>query len=121
MHAIWPEQRGVHALVGVAASGRAVQLALTGKPVLDQLNRYASLLRGLGRRLATSMPLSYARLGIEPTGSGVFNNFSWGPDHEKMEGEVSQRLDRYVPDAYWWQLVDVSLLNGLDPLSVRLR
>lgn len=115
MQAMWSARHGVHALVGVAASGRAVQVALTGKPVLDQLDLYASILRDLGRQLATSVPLSYARISVEPTGRRVFSNFSWSPDDEVMEGEVSRRLDQYVPDAYWWQLVDMSLLGRLDP------
>lgn len=117
MHAIWPERLGVHALVGVAASGRAVQVALTGNPVLGQLDGYSSLLRQLGVRLAASVALDFARISVEPTGNGVFDSFSFGPDIDLLGEDVIVRrhLDRCVPDAYWWQLVDVSLLDRLDP------
>jgi hypothetical protein len=111
---VWTVGEGA-VLAGASGLG-VIQVAMIGSLARDRAVEEAGWLREVGRRVAAKHRLTYARITIEPTGKGVFGQFSRiqpGWSSRFGNSRLESQLDAGVPDAYWWQLLTTSLARLL--------
>ncbi len=113
--AVWFPPSGGGLVVG-GTGGSGLQVAAIGAQATDGIVDAALWLRQLGLRLADVAAPAYARVSIEPTGLGAFSPFSRnqpGAPASPNPSVTERRLNEWVPDAYWWQLIDRALADRL--------
>jgi hypothetical protein len=113
--AVWFPPSGGGLVVGTTGGG-GLQVAAIGAPATDDIFETAAWLRRLGLCLADAADLAYSRVSIEPTGLGAFSPFSRnqpGAPTSPNSSVTERRLDEWVPDAYWWQVIDKRMAERL--------
>jgi hypothetical protein len=119
--AVWPECDGIVTLAG-SVGARGLQVARIGAEILQSASAHAEALAELGTSLALTSEPVFGRVTLDATGSDIFAPYTRMqrfPQTVVPANYTESNLDKGVPDAYWWQLVAPSLLEGLEAGSIK--
>jgi len=115
---VWKLSPGVALLVGSTGVDGCVQLALVGGMDVSDLGIRATWIRSVALDLVSVIPPLFARIAIEGTGLSAFDTYSRpqpGAASSPGTSWTERHLSEWVPDAYWWQIIDRDIASRLPP------